>query len=88
MMYMMEKMWQQGEGKEPGKKEGKKPGDKGGEGMTGDSDTANEGSGGGGDAKSEQRRVPKAAGSGGAPLPEEFRKALDAYNRGLEKKVK
>lgn len=88
MMDMMEKMMEQGEGKEPGQKPGKKPGDKGGEGMTGDSDSANDTTGGGGEAQAGQRRVPKAAGSSGAPLPEEFRKALDAYNRGLEEKIK
>jgi hypothetical protein len=88
MMDMMEKMMEQDEGKQPGDKPGKKPGDKGGEGMTGDSDAANDATAGAGDAKAGQRRVPKAAGSSGAPLPEEFRKALDAYNRGLEEKVK
>ena len=77
-----------GEGKEPGKKPGDKPGDQGGQGMTGDSKDPNEANGGNSDAKSEERRVPKAAGTGGAPLPEEFRKALDAYNRGMEKKIK
>ena len=90
MMDMMEKMMQEGEGKEGEGKDGKgkKPGDKGGQGMTGDSDAANEATGGAGDGKSELRRIPKAAGTAGSALPEEFRKALDAYNRGLEKKVK
>lgn len=90
MMDMMEKMMQEGEGKEGEKKDGKgkKPGDQGGQGMTGDSDAANEASGAAGDGKSEVRRIPKAAGTAGRALPEEFRKALDAYNRGLEKKVK
>jgi len=89
MMDMMEKMMQEGEGegeKKDGK--GKKPGDQGGQGMTGDSDAANEATGAAGDGKSEVRRIPKAAGTAGHALPEEFRKALDAYNRGLEKKVK
>ena len=88
MMDMMEQMMQEGEGKEPGKKPGQKPGGQPGQGMTGDSDAANEATGAAGDGKSEARRVPKAAGTGGAPLPEEFRKALDAYNRGLEKNLK
>ena len=56
--------------------------------MTGGSDAANESTGGAGDGKSEVRRIPKAAGTAGRALPEEFRSALDAYNRGLEKKVK
>lgn len=88
MMDMMEKMMEEGEGKEGEPKKGKKPGDQPGQGQTGDSDAANEATGGAGDGKSEIRRVPKAAGTAGAPLPEEFRKALDAYNRGMEKKVK
>ncbi len=86
MMEMMKKMTEgQGEG-EP--KKGNKPGDKPGQGNTGDSDAANGAANGAGDAKSEARRVPKAAGTSGAPLPEEFRKALDAYNRGMEQQVK
>lgn len=88
MMDMMEKMMEEGEGKEGEPKKGKKPGDKPGQGQTGDSDAANEATGAAGDGKSEARRVPKAAGTAGAPLPEEFRKALDAYNRGLERKMK
>ncbi|MEI7908813.1 MAG: hypothetical protein WCK77_04170 [Verrucomicrobiota bacterium] len=90
MMDMMGKMMEEGEGKEGDKKDGKgkKPGDQGGQGMTGDSDAANDPSGAAGDGKSEIRRIPKAAGAAGHALPEEFRKALDAYNRGLEKKVK
>ncbi|KAB2641589.1 MAG: hypothetical protein DVB25_01435 [Verrucomicrobia bacterium] len=90
MMEMMEKMLEQGEGKEGGKKPGKgqKPGDQGGQGMTGGSDAANDPTGAAGDGKNQARRIPKAAGTAGHALPEEFRKALDAYNRGLEKKVK
>jgi hypothetical protein len=88
MMDMMEKMMEEGEGKEGEPKKGKKPGDKPGQGQTGDSDAANEATGAAGDGKNEARRVPKAAGTTGAPLPEEFRKALDAYNRGLERKEK
>jgi len=91
MMDMMEKMLEQGEGKDGEKKagKGKKPGDQGGQGMTGGSDAANDPTAaGGGDGKSKVRRIPKAAGTAGHALPEEFRKALDAYNRGLEKKLK
>jgi len=90
MMDMMEKMMEQGDGKDGEKKDGKgkKPGDSGGQGMTGDSDAPNDPTAAAGDGKSEVRRIPKAGGTAGHALPEEFRKALDAYNRGLEKKVK
>jgi hypothetical protein len=88
MMDMMERMM----GKKPGEGEGKegkgKGGDKGGTGQTGLSDTANEATGGQGGGNSEIRRVPKAAGAATLALPEEFRKAFDAYNRGAEKMVK
>jgi hypothetical protein len=91
MMDMMEKMMQRDEGKEPGEqdgKEGDKPGDKGGQGKTGEDADPSDAAGGDSAAKNEARRVPRAAGTGGATLPEEFRRALDAYNRGLEKKDK
>jgi hypothetical protein len=88
MMDMMERMM----GKKPGEGEGKegkgKGGDKGGTGQTGLSDTANEATGGQGGGNSQIRRVPKAAGAATLALPEEFRKAFDAYNRGAEKMVK
>lgn len=88
MMDMMERMM----GKKPGEGEGKegkgKGGDKGGKGQTGLSDTTNEATGGQGGGNSEIRRVPKAAGAATLALPEEFRKAFDAYNRGAEKMVK
>ena len=85
MMEMMKSMMgqgQEGEGDKPGKKPGNKPGD----GQTGDSDTANTANGGiGKGEKAEERRVPKASGVTGREFPEEFRKALDAYNRALTK---
>jgi hypothetical protein len=85
MMDMMERMM----GKKPGDKPGKGPGgDKGGKGQEGLSDTANEAMTGAGTGKSETRRVPKATGSANQEIPQEFRKAFDAYNRGAEKKVK
>ena len=89
MMDMMERMM----GKTPdvdknGKgKGGNQPGDNG-EGTTGLSDAANEAGGGETGGKSEARRVPKASGGAGRVLPEEFTKALDAYNRGVEQKTK
>jgi hypothetical protein len=89
MMDMMERMM----GKKPGGKgkgqgKGGQPGEQAGEGSTGDSDTANEAVAGQAGGKSEARRIPKAAGSSGTEIPEEFRKAFDAYNRGTEKKIK
>jgi hypothetical protein len=90
MMDMMERMM----GKTPDAdkngrgKGGNQPGDKGGEGATGLSDAANESGGGEAGGKSEARRVPKASGGAGRVLPEEFSKALDAYNRGVEQKTK
>lgn len=90
MMDMMERMMGKspdGE-KKPGEGEGKEPGDQGGKGQTGESDSGNEAVGGLGNGKSEARRVPKAAGSASLEIPEEFRKAFDAYNRGAEQKVK
>jgi hypothetical protein len=89
MMDMMERMM----GKKPGGKgQGKgkdgQPGEQAGEGSGGDSDTANQAVAGNPDGKIESRRIPKAAGGGGTEIPEEFRKALDAYNRGTEQKLK
>ena len=89
MMDMMERMM----GKEPGGEpksgdKGDKPGEQGGQGQTGESDAGNEAVTGLGDGKSEQRRVPKAAGSAGREIPEEFKRAFDAYNRGAEEKAK
>jgi len=86
MMDMMERMMGKTPGGDkPGDKPGKGPGDTGGKGQTGDSDSANSANGGAGDGKSETRRIPKSAGVAGKALPEEFRNALDAYNRGAEK---
>ncbi|QTN34002.1 hypothetical protein HZ994_17315 [Akkermansiaceae bacterium] len=88
MMDMMERMMGkkegEGEGEGKGKGKGKGAGNEGGEGMTGESDTANSGVGGNSGDRVEQRTVPKAAGKTGKNLPDEFQKALDAYNRGLE----
>ena len=89
MMDMMERMMGKtpdGEGKSKGK--GDKPGEQGGEGVTGESDTGNEASGGKIDGAGEERRVPKAGGSAGQEIPSEFKKAFDAYNRGVEQKLK
>lgn len=89
MMDMMERMM----GKEPGGEpksgdKGDKPGEEGGKGQTGESDAANEAVAGLGGGKSEARRIPKAAGSAGREIPEEFRRAFDAYNRGAEEEAK
>jgi hypothetical protein len=89
MMDMMERMMgKKPDGQGKGKGKGDKPGDQGGEGMTGESDTANEATSGQAGGKSEVRRVPKAAGTASLEIPEEFKKAFDAYNRGAEKKIK
>ena len=93
MMDMMERMMGKTpegdqEGKGEGKGKGDKPGETGGGGVTGASDAANGDTSGETSGKSEARRVPKASGGAGHVLPEEFRKALDAYNRGAEQKIK
>lgn len=88
MMEMMERMMGkgvQGDGQGP-PQPGEQASSEGGGGLHGLSDTANTpGAGGPGDGKQEQRKVPKAAGVAGKALPEEFRGALDAYNRGAGK---
>jgi hypothetical protein len=85
MMEMMKRMMGEGsEGDE--KKPGNKPGNKPGEGMKGESNTGNTANNGSGNGeKAEERRIPKASGVAGQEFPEEFRKALDAYNRALSK---
>jgi hypothetical protein len=89
MMDMMERMMgKTSEGDQKGKGKDGKPNDEGSQGMTGLSDAANDNVAGEAGGKSEARRIPKAGGGAGVALPEEFRKVLDAYNRGAEKKVK
>jgi hypothetical protein len=81
MMEMMERMMgKNAEGDE--KKLGKKPGEKPGDGMTGDSDSANTANTGLANGENDmERRVPKASGQATPGFPEEFQSALDAYNR-------
>jgi hypothetical protein len=89
MMDMMERMMGKnpdGEAKKQGK--GGQSGDQPGEGSTGLSDSANEAVTGANAEKTEARRIPKAAGNSGLAIPDEFREAFDAYNRGVEKKLK
>ncbi|MGE9268012.1 MAG: hypothetical protein ACQKBY_07935 [Verrucomicrobiales bacterium] len=81
MLDMMQRMMGQEPGDQPGAQPGQQPGNQGGEGMTGDSDAANESSGGPNEGETEARTVPKAAGKAGGGLPPEFQKALDAYNK-------
>jgi hypothetical protein len=91
MMDMMERMMGKkpgDKGKGKGKGKGEQPGEQAGEGSGGLSDTGNEAAAGDAGGKSEARRIPKAAGSAGLEIPEEFRKAMDAYNRGAEQKLK
>ncbi|MFK7851659.1 MAG: hypothetical protein AB8D78_11840 [Akkermansiaceae bacterium] len=90
MMDMMERMMGKkpgegkGKGKGQGEGEGEGEGEQGGQGQTGDSNAANSDNNGGLREDTEERRIPKAAGTAGRGLPSEFQKALDAYNRGLE----
>ncbi len=89
MLDMMQEMM--GKGKpadKPGQQPGKGEGEQGGEGKTGDSDSANTAGGGAPGGKVEERRVPKASGQAGQSLPREFQDALDAYNRAAEKLAK
>ncbi len=98
MMDMMEKMMGkgqgqgQGQGNKPGEGEGEGEGEgqgnTGGKGQTGESDTANGHEGGIGTGPDETRRIPKASGIGPATIPQEYRKAFDAYNRGAEELAK
>jgi hypothetical protein len=87
MMDMLERMM----GRTPDadqQAENGKPRDTGGQGVTGDSDTGNEQVDGSAVGKVEERRVPKASGKAGREVPEEFREALDAFNRGSEQLAK
>jgi len=90
MMDMLERMMGkqpgegEGEGEGEGQGEGEGEGEQGGQGQTGDSDSANERTGGSSNEFTEERRVPKAGGVAGRALPPEFRPALEAYNRGME----
>jgi hypothetical protein len=52
------------------------------------SDSTNDAAGGDTQSGSSQRRVPKASGTAGRDIPAEFRKAFDAYNRGLQPDAK
>ena len=91
MMDMMQRMLGMSpDGEQAGQQPGGKPSQQGdGEGVTGDSDTANGANGGGaGGGKVEERRVPKSSGTAGQSLPREFQEALDAYNRDAEKLAK
>ena len=91
MMDMMERMMgktPEGEQKGKGKGGEGEAGKEAGSGNGGVSDAANQMVAGEAGGKNEARRVPKAAGRAGLVMPEEFRKAFDAYNRGAEQKVK
>ncbi|MCX8237226.1 MAG: hypothetical protein OSB05_00275 [Akkermansiaceae bacterium] len=73
-----------------GKKEGKdsdSESQEGGEGNTGESDSANtKNNGASKDKTNGERRVPRSAGKSGTKLPAEFQKALDGYNKTAKKK--
>jgi len=85
MMDMLGRMMGKGQGQSQGKQPGKGAGDTGGEGQTGDSNTANQGIAGTNEGAVEERRLPKGAGKAGRSLPPEFQDALEAYNRGAGK---
>lgn len=77
MLEMMGQMM----GKVPGKDQDAES-NQGGEGSTGDSDSANtDNNGAANGTKGEERRVPRATGRSGNTLPPEFQKALDGYNK-------
>ncbi|MBK1883806.1 hypothetical protein JIN85_15420 [Luteolibacter pohnpeiensis] len=86
MMDMLERMMGQEPNQQGQPKDGQQPGDTPGTGNKyNESDAQNQASGGLSNQATEERRVPKASGKAGHTLPSEFQKALDAYNRGLEK---
>ena len=83
MLDMMGQMM--GKGKE--QKDSDSESQKGGEGSTGESDSANtQNKGASKGEKNDERRVPRAAGKSGTKLPAEFQKALDGYNKTAKKK--
>lgn len=80
MLEMMGQMMGKQPGDKPGQKEAQS--DQGGEGSTGESDSANTENGGASKGKKTvERRIPRAAGQSGRTLPAEFQKALDGYNK-------
>jgi hypothetical protein len=87
MMDMLERMMGKTPDVDKQSKDGK-PADQGGEGVTGESDAANDRTGGDAAGKVEERRVPRASGTAGRPVPAEFRDALDAFNKGSEQLAK
>lgn len=87
MLDMMQRMMGREPSPSPGS-QGNGAGDQAGEGMTGESDTANSEDRGAVRGGNESRRVPKSSGSAGQGLPREFQEALDAYNREAGKLTK
>ena len=82
MLEMMGQMM----GKTPGENQDTES-NQGGEGSTGESDSANTDNNG--VAKGEkgvERRIPRAGGKSGTTLPPEFQKALDGYNKAAKAK--
>lgn len=91
MLQMMQQMMNGGSEGQSGEGQGK--GSKGqGEGQGGGGDGVGSASGKTGDpdktAEDSERRVPKGSGNTGSTLPREFRKAMDAYNKGVSEKTK
>jgi len=82
MLEMMGQMM----GKKPGEDQDSKS-NQGGEGSTGESDSANtENKGVAKGEKGSERRVPRAAGKSVTTLPPEFQKARDGYNKAAKSK--
>ncbi len=89
MMDMMERMMgKKTEMLQNAKGKDGKAGDKAGAGNQGNSDAETNRITGAISGKDESRRIPKASGSAGHGLPDEFQQALDAYNRGAEQQLK
>ncbi len=83
LMQMLQQMMGQGaQAQQAGKQQGKGASSSGGEGKKGYSSAANPKNNGDSSENVESRRLPKKSGSSGTILPREFRKALDAYNKG------
>lgn len=80
LLQMMQQMM--GEASSESKKKGTAEGSgKGGEGADGASDAPAQPSSGEGNGNTESRRLPKSSGTAGTSLPQEFQKALEAYNK-------
>ncbi len=86
MLQMLQNMMNGGRdlGQKPGKGAGEQPGAGGGKGGESNGKT-----GAPDDTSTDStRRVPKNSGTSGTTIPREFRKAMDAYNKGATQKTR